>query len=83
MFKAQFSFSSTIFIKDIKIFFYFTSISNEKTITSCKIIKTIYKVKLNKALKINKITNRILRQFINVATKQLQFFFNKYVQKNI
>ena len=35
--------------------------SDEETITNREIIKTIYKVELNKTPKMNKIKNRILR----------------------
>ena len=83
MFKAHFSFSSTVFTKDIKTFFYFTSTSDEKTIINREIIKIVYKVESDKALKMNEITNRILQQFNDVAIKQLRFLFDRCIQKNI
>ena len=79
MFKTYFLSLSTVLTKNIKTFFYFTLTSD----ASREIMKTVYKVELNKALKINKITNRILQQFVDVATKQLQSFFNKCIQENI
>ena len=69
MFKAHFSSSSTVFTKNIKIFFYFMSINNEEAMTNRKIIKTVYKVKSNKISKMNEITNRVLRQFVNITTE--------------
>ena len=61
MFKTHFSSSSAVFTKDIKTFFYFTSTSDEKMMTNREIIKTVYKVELNKVLKTNEITNKNLR----------------------
>ena len=49
--------------------------------TNREIIKIIYKIKLNKALKINEITNKILQQFVDVATKQLRFFLINVFKK--
>ena len=77
MFKAYFSSLSTIFTKDIKAFFYLTLTSDENMMTSYEVIKTVYKVELNKALKMNKITNKTLRRFVDVVTKQFRFFFNR------
>ena len=71
MFKIYFSSSLAVFTKDIKIFFYLTSTSDEKTITSREIIKTIYKVESDKALKMNEITNKVLQRLVNVAIKQV------------
>ena len=79
MFKAHFLFSSAILTKNIKIVFYFMLTSDEKTMTSGETIKTIYKVESNKASKMNKITNRILQRFVDVATKQFRFFFDKCI----
>ena len=57
MFETYFSFSSTVFTKDIEIFFYVTFTNDEETIINREIIKTVYKIKSNKALKMVKITN--------------------------
>ena len=69
MFETHFPFLLTVFIKDIKMFVYVTSINDEKTITSREIIKTIYKFKSNETSEMNEITNRALRQFVNVMIK--------------
>ena len=71
MFKIYFLFSSTVFTKNIKTFFYIMSTNDEKIILNREIIKIIYKIELNKTLKINKIINQILRRFIDVTTKWL------------
>jgi len=44
-----------------------------------EIIKTIYKVTLNKIFEINKIINQILRQLVCVILKQIKFLFNKCI----
>ena len=61
MFEIYFSFSSTMFMKNIKIFDYFSSIDNETSMTRCEIIKIIHKINSNKILEINKIINKMLR----------------------
>ena len=69
IFKIHFSFSSIISINDIEEFFYSSSADDEKTMTNYKIIKIVYKVNLNKTLKIYKIINKALQRFVNVIIK--------------
>ena len=69
MFEIHFSFLSTMFMKDIAKFNYFSLINNETSITRRKIIKIIYKVNLNKIFEINEIINRTLRQLTHVVIK--------------
>ena len=83
LFKVYFSFSSIIFIKNVKKFNYFLSIDDETSMTRCEIIKIIHKINLNKTFKINEIINRMLRQFVHVIIKQICSFFNKYIKKKI
>ena len=61
MFEIHFSSLSIVFINDIKKFIYSLSINDDETITRRKIIKIVYKINLNKALKINKIINKTLQ----------------------
>ena len=61
MFKVYFSSLSTIFIKNVIKFNYFSSIDNETLMTRREIIKIIYKINSNKIFKINKIINKTLR----------------------
>ena len=69
MFKVHFSFSSTMFIKNVKEFDYFSLIDDEASMTRCKVIKIIHKINLNKVFEINKIINKTLRQLIYVVIK--------------
>ena len=61
MFEIHFSFSSTMFMKDVAKFDYFSSIDDETSMTRHKIMKVIHKINLNKAFEINKIINKTLR----------------------
>ena len=83
MFEAHFSFSSTIFMKNVEKFNYFLSIDDETSITRREIIKIIHKVNLNKTFEINEIINKTLRQFIRVIVKQICSFFDKCIKKKI
>ena len=83
MFKAYFSFSSTVFMKNIARFNYFLLIDDETSMTRCEIIKIIHKINLNKAFEINKIINKALRQLADVIIKQIHFFFDKCIKKKI
>ena len=67
MFEVYFSFSSTIFMKNIKEFNYFSLIDNETSMTRCEIMKIIHKVNLNKIFKINEIINKALQQLARVV----------------
>ena len=69
MFKIHFSFSSIVFMNDIEKFVYSSSTKNDETMTRHKIMKVIYKINLNKMLKINEIINKTLRQFARVIIK--------------
>ena len=69
MFETYFSFLSTMFMKDIKNFDYFSSIYDETPITRREIIKNIYKINSNKIFKINEIINKTLRQLVRVVIK--------------
>ena len=70
-------------MNDIKKFFYSSSAYDDKTMTNRKIIKVVYNIDSNKALKINKIINKALRRLVNVVIKQIHFFFNKCIKKSI
>ena len=61
IFKIYFSFLSIIFMNDIEKFVYSSSIKNDKTVTRREIIKIVYKINLNKTLKINEIINKTSR----------------------
>ena len=69
MFETHFSFSSTMFIKNVEKFDYFLSINDEASITRREIIKVIHKINSNKAFEINKIINKALRQLVRVVIK--------------
>ena len=69
IFKIHFSSSSTMFIKDVTKFDYFSSIDDETSITHREIMKIIHKINSNKTFKINKIINKALRQFVRVVVK--------------
>ena len=57
MFKTHFLFLSMIFTNNIRKFFYSSSVSDEKTITNQKLKKVVYKIDINKILKVNKVIN--------------------------
>ena len=61
MFKIRFSFSLTMFMKNIAKFDYFSLIDDETSMTRHEIIETIDKINLNKAFEINKIINKVLQ----------------------
>ena len=67
MFKIYFSFSLTMFMKNIKEFDYFLSVDDETSITHREIIKIIYKINFNKVFEINKIINKALGQLARVV----------------
>ena len=83
MFKAHFSFLSTVFMKDVAEFDYSSSIDDEASMTRREIMKIIYKINLNKALEINEIINKALRQFARVIVEQICFLFDKCIKKKI
>ena len=69
MFETYFSFSLTLFMKNVIKFDYFSLVDDEASMTRRKIIKIIHKINSNKTFKINKIINKALRQFIHVIIK--------------
>ena len=83
MFKIHFSFSLIVFMNDIEKFVYSSSTDNDETMTRREIIKIIYKINSNKTSKINEIINKTLRQFARIIIKQIHFFFDKCIKKNI
>ena len=83
MFETYFSFSSTMFMKDAAEFDYSLSIEDETSMTHREIMKVIHKINLNKTFKINEVINKTLRQFVRVVIKQIRFFFDKYIKKEI
>ena len=83
MFEVHFSFSSTIFMKNVAKFNYFSSVDDGTSMTRRKIMKIIHKISSNKTLKINKIINKALRQLARVVVEQIYFFFNKCIKKKI
>ena len=56
-------------MNDIEKFVYFLSIDDDETMTHREIIKIVYKINLNKMLKINEIINKTLRQLARVIIK--------------
>ena len=70
-------------MNDIKEFFHLSLANDEKTIINQIIIKVVYKINLNKIIKINEILNRVLQQLVNVVIKQIRFLFDKYIKENI
>ena len=83
MFEAHFSFSSTMFMKNVENFDYFSSIEDETPMTCREIMKIIHKINSNKAFEINEIINKALRQFAHVIIKQIRFFFDKCIKEKI
>ena len=83
IFEIHFSFSSIVFMNDIKRFIYFSSTDDDKTMTRREIMKIVYKINLNKMSKINEIINKALRQLAQIIIKQIHFLFDKYIKKNI
>ena len=83
MFETHFSFSSTIFMKNVAKFDYSSSVDDEASMTHREIMKIIYKINFNKIFEINEIINRMLRQFTRVIVKQIRFFFDKCIKKKI
>ena len=69
MFETHFSFSSMVFMNGIEELFYSLSANDEKTITNRKLIKTVYKIDMNKTLKVNEIINKAFKQFITIVMK--------------
>ena len=67
MFEIHFSFSLTIFMKDVAKFDYFSSIDDKTSMTRREVMKVIHKINLNKAFEINEIINKTLRQFVRVV----------------
>ena len=64
-------------MKDVAKFNYFLSFDDETSMTCREIIKTIYKINLNKIFKINEIIDKTLRQLARVIIKQICFFFQQ------
>ena len=83
IFETHFSFLSTIFIRNIEKFDFFSLIENEASMTRREIMIIFHKINLNKAFEINKIINKTLRQFARVVIKQIYFLFNKCIKKKI
>ena len=83
IFKIHFSSSSIIFMNDIEKFIYSSSTDDDETMTRREIMKVVYKIDSNKASKINKIINKALRQLARIIIKQICFFFDKYIKKDI
>ena len=79
MFKTHFSSSLTITINDIEEFIYSTLIEKNDSIIKREVTKAIYKTILNKALRINEITNKALKQLIRVALTQIKSLFKKCI----
>ena len=83
MFEAHFSFSLTMFMKDVAKFDYFLSVDDEASMTRREIIKIIHKISSDKAFEINEIINKALRQLVCVIVEQIRSFFDKCIKKKI
>ena len=69
MFKTHFSFSLTMFMKDVAEFDYFLSVDDEASMTRREMMKVIHKINSNKTLEINEIINKTLRQLARVVVE--------------
>ena len=69
MFKTHFLFSSTVFMKNVAKFNYFSLIDDEASMTRREVMRIIYKINLNKAFEINEIINKALRQLAEIIVK--------------
>ena len=83
MFETHFSFSSTMFMKNVEEFDYSLSVNDGTLMTHREIMKVIHKINLNKTFEINKVINKTLRQFIRVIVEQIHFFFDKCIKEKI
>ena len=83
MFKTHFLFSSTMFIKDIAKFDYFSLINDGAPMTRREIMKVIHKINSNKTFEINKVIYKALRQLARIIVEQIHFLFNKYIKDKI
>ena len=70
-------------MNDIEKFVYFSSTSDDETVTRREIMKIVYKISLNKTLKVNEIINKALRQFARVIIEQIRSLFDKCIKKGI
>ena len=61
MCKTYFSFSSTMFMKNVETFNYSLLINDKALIIHCKIMKIIYKINLDKIFETNRIINKVLQ----------------------
>ena len=69
IFIIYFLFSSTMLIKNIEKFNYFSLIDDEASMTRREIMKIIYKINSNKIFEINKIINKALQQLARIIIK--------------
>ena len=81
IFEIHFSFLLIIFRNDIERFVYFLLIDDDEIITRLEIMKIVYKINLNKTLKINKIINKALRQLAQIIIKEIYFFSTNTLKK--
>ena len=56
-------------MNDIEKFVYSSSTNDDETMTRREIIKIVYKINLNKTLKVNEIINKALRQLARIIIK--------------
>ncbi len=83
MFQIHFSSSSKILMLNTEDFKYSFSIENDTSLIHCKIKKVVYKMMFNKTSKHTEYTNKIMRRFVNDASEQIHFLFEKCLQKRI
>ena len=83
MFETHFSFSSTVFMKNVAKFNYFSLIDDEASMTRREVMKIIHKINSDKAFEINKIINRALRQLAEITINQIRFLFDRCIKKKI
>ena len=83
IFETHFLLSSIIFMNDIERFVYFLLTDDDEAMTHREIMKIVYKINLNKALKVNEIINKTLRQFARIIIEQICFLFDKCIKKSI
>jgi len=68
-------------MQDTKDFNYFSLIKDNVLLIYCEIKRVTHKATFNKILRYTSYTNKIIRKFVNNASKQIRFLFERYLQK--
>jgi len=70
-------------MQDIENFNYFFSIKDDVLLIYRKIKKAIYKATFDKISRYTNYTNKVMRKFVNNASKQIRSLFKRYLQERI